>query len=175
LRRPVTFNLNIDPAELDETQAAALEKALTYGTVAEIPVHDVRTDLPAGLGGDHETAKVWMGPSVAAHASTDPYVLRLVVNSPDGMALADAPFSMNAVTQGARGGLRATGTAVGGGLDVEMLINPTPKTGEGTFSVKLNAQDFTGLAPAALQRTTRFLASFVAPNRLNIAGEFGPL
>ena len=61
--RPVTINLNIDPAELDETEAAALEKALNYGSVAETPLRDVRTDLPAGLGGDYETAKVWMGPS----------------------------------------------------------------------------------------------------------------
>ena len=169
---PIALSFQVNEEDLDTTSEEAWQRALRFGTPAELTVRNLSSGLPGGLGGSIELAEMRIGP--AANPATGPYRLRLGILDPDGLLLADALIEMEPVTQGLIGGTRANGTEQGGSFHFEVLIAP-PDDPTRNISLRFSPMNPAGKAPAALERGTRFLSEAHQPNRLAFGPEFGPL
>jgi hypothetical protein len=169
---PIAISFQVDEEDLDTTSDEAWQRALRFGTPAELTVRNLSSGLPGGLGENFELAKMRIGP--AANPAAGPYKLRLGILDPDGLLLADALIEMEPVTRGLTGGTRANGTEQGGSFHLELLVDP-PEDPNRKISLRFSPFDPAGKAPAALARGTRFLSEVHRPNRLAFGPEFGPL
>jgi hypothetical protein len=169
---PIPFSFQVDEEDLEPEQIEAWQRALRYGTPAEVIARDVVAGLPGGLGDEVEMAALRFGP--ASDPRAGPYRIRLGILDPEGRLLADAVLDMDPATQGIMGGTRASGREQGGSFDFESLVDP-PDTSEPRFTLNLRSLDPSGKSPAALERGTHFLSEAHQPNRLAMGPEYGPL
>jgi hypothetical protein len=169
---PIPLSFQVHEEDLDAETSEAWERALRFGTPAELTVRNFTSGLPGGLGDVFELAGMRIGP--VPSSAVAPYKIRLGILDPEDNLRADAIIDMRPVTQGPMGGTRASGTEQGGSFDIEFLVDP-PDSAEPRFSFHLAPLDPAGKAPAALERGTRFLSEVHQPNRLAIGPEFGPL
>ena len=169
---PIPLSFQVDEEDLDAKASEAWQRALRYGTEAELIARNVVSGLPGGLGDTIEVAGIRIGP--ASRPGAEPYRIRLGALDPEGRLLADAVIEMRPPTQGPLGGTRASGTELGGSFDLEFLVDP-PGSQERRVSFTLSPLNPEGKAPAALERGTRFLSEIHTPNRLAIGPEYGPL
>jgi hypothetical protein len=168
---PIPLSFHVDEEDLTPEALEAWERALRYGTPAEVIARDVVAGLPGGLGEEIESAMLRI--NLASGPESPPRRIRLGVLDPSGRLLADAVVEMDPSTHGVLGGTRAHGTEQGGAFQFEFLVDPPGEDRNVTMS--LLPFDPTGKPPAALNRGIRLLYETRQPNRLAIGPEFGPL
>jgi hypothetical protein len=144
----------------------AFEAWRKYGKPLETNA-SVKIQLPGGLGGSSETGRVRLSP---AEGKTNEYRLRLRVVTPDGAALSELGFAASSTT-----GLDGTGAWVhctddSGVLETDMLLDATAATGKIEFTLHPLADRGAAKSLAAVV----FASHLRAPNRVELAGEYGP-
>jgi hypothetical protein len=139
---------------------------MKYGKPAEAPA-TFKADLPGGLDRGPMPAKVSLPPQ---NESAVPYRLRFRVVSPDRTPLGEMSFMMRSTR-----GLDNTGGWIYGAddsdsVEISMLVDGQFMGGSINFKVAPIAGSVAALIAPALT----FASHVVAPNVLQIAGEFGP-
>ncbi len=169
---PLTFVVRAD--RMDDDTRAQWDRAMQYGTSAELPygsVTNLKLGLPGGLGDEASEGALWIG---AAHSSiTSPYHLRLQIVDQD-VDVAEVVVVMGSPTRGTLGGRRVHGTDRSGTFDIELLVDPPDSQGHQEGRFQLSLRPLVGLQPAAVVEAVRFLHAWREPHSLRFAPEHGP-
>lgn len=126
----------------------------------------IDSDLPGGLGGSFDEATATITAADGGRAAETRY--RIV--GPDGTSLAELLFTVTSTTGLDGTGVYAEGMDVSGTVAIEGLLNKTDRSGKIEFSfTDPSGREATEVAPAV-----NFITSLAQPNRLQIAGKYGP-
>jgi hypothetical protein len=163
--RPIPIQLRFEfEEESDEHQA--FKDWVKYGKPAEAPA-TFTADLPGQLDRGPMSGTVTLPPQ---NESPQAYRVRLRVVSPGGAELAGLGFTMRSTRGLQRTAGRISGTDDSGHLEVNMLIDDESRNG----SIRFQAGALAGSVAARVLPALSFASHVVAPNLLQIAGEFGP-
>lgn len=163
--RPIPIELKFEFEE-DSDEHQAFKDWVKYGKPAEAPA-TFSADLPGGLDRGPMAGRVSLPPQ---NESTTPYRLRFRVASPDHNPLAEMSFLMRSTRGLDNSGGRIYGADDSGSVEISMLLDGQLRGGTINFTVAPIA----GSVAARMTSALDFASQVVAPNILQIAGEFGP-
>ncbi|MGW0731816.1 hypothetical protein [Streptomyces sp. NPDC002851] len=124
-------------------------------------------DLPAGMTvGEGEEAFVRLSPLGG------PRKIRLVVETERGDVAAQVGITLRTPASQPPRGTRLVGHDEHGCLDIEILLDPSSPTAP--LNATIVERPLSGLPVKQVVAAADFLESLHAPNRVRIAGEFGP-
>ncbi|HEV2402999.1 MAG TPA: hypothetical protein VGS08_02240 [Candidatus Saccharimonadales bacterium] len=174
--RPIPITFNIVEAELSPETLDALNNMLHYGTPVSLPesaISDINIDMPAGLGLEHGSGSVYLGPARASSDQPGRAVWAIIpVESMEPVA--QLTFEMEAPTRGISGGMRVHGVDTTGVVEATIQIDP-PGEGDRRVSLSISIVDPAGKPVGQALPGLRFLRVFSQPNRLAFGREYGPL
>lgn len=174
--RPIPITFNIAQAELTPEALSDVNDMLQYGTPVNLPasaVTDVNIDMPAGLGLEHGSGSIYLGP--ARRPSEQPSrVVWAIVPADCTEPLAQLTFEMETPTWGMSGGMRVHGADTTGVVTVTIRIDPAENE-KRAVSISVSVIDPTGKPVAQVLPGLRFLRQYIAPHRLAFGPEYGPL
>lgn len=162
--RPIPINLRFQ-FEPGSAEQRAFDDWRKYGKPLTAAV-DMDADLPGGLGGlfTNVTARI-----LPASGGVK-YQNRYRIIAPDGAALAELRFSLSSTTGLDRTGAWVQGQDTSGIVSIEGHLDATNQSGKLSFSF----EDPTGREAAEVTAAINFLANLSHPNRLQVAGKYGP-
>ncbi len=162
--RPVPVGLRFHVAESPDLREA-LRMFVEYGQPFEGPA-GVSVDLPGGLGVDHGSGNVRIGPTADATARS--YVLRMRTVGRRDVQSTSVRLAMRAPTVGSVGA-RLSGEHEGGAFAFEGLHSFEPAT----MRVRFRPLDLSGKAVSSVIDGVEFLAALPG-SAIEVAGEHGP-
>ncbi|MFF0284274.1 hypothetical protein ACFYSW_28670 [Rhodococcus aetherivorans] len=160
---PITikFSFVAGTSAADQSMVSALQDALDWGEVAELPASHVRNlviDAPHGLGAKMNAAVVRVGPGVRDEVDL---ALKLVLISPEGRQIAALPARLISRTRGRRGA-NLHGCDLTGAINARLRANADTHT----LTLSLQYKEPEAILPSALLPALRFLKHATAPNLL---------
>ena len=174
--RPIPITFNISQAELTPEALTAVNDMMQYGTPINLPesaVTDINIDMPAGLGLEHGSGSLYLGP--ARRPSDQPSrVVWAIIPADSTEPLAQLIFEMEAPTWGMSGGMRVHGVDTTGVVTATIRIDPLENE-KRPVSISVSAIDPVGKPVAQVLPGLRFLRQYTAPHRLAFGREYGPL
>ena len=174
--RPIPITFNISLAELTPEALEDFNNMLRYGTPVSLPesaVTDINIDMPAGLGLEHGSGSISLGPASAESDQLSRVVWAIL--PPDTMEpLAQLTLQMEAATRGMSGGTHVHGVDTTGVVAVTIRVGP-PGDGNRAVSLSVAVIDPAGKPVGQVLPGLRFLSRFSAPGRLAFGPEYGLL
>lgn len=163
--RPVPIKMKF---EFEETgpEHQAYRDWLKYGKPFEASA-SFTADLPGGLHTGGMSGRVRISP---AEGEETRFRNRQRVVAPDGTVLAELGFTVSSTTGMDRTGSWAEGIDDTGILTSESTLDATSQTG----GIKFELAPLAGLHATKARPVVTFASHVVAPNRLQVAGEYGP-
>lgn len=162
--RPIPLDLKFRFEDPDEREA--FEIWLKYGKPTELTA-SFSMDLPGGVDAAETVGRVRLSP---AEDGSPPYRSRLRVVEPSGMALAALAFAVTSSTGQDGTGLWAHGQDDSGTLVSEFLLDLAGAVSKLTF----NLEPLAGKEASKVEPAVAFASHLAAPNRLQVAAEYGP-
>jgi hypothetical protein len=173
--RPIPITFNISLAELAPEALEDFNNMLRYGTPVSLPesaVTDINIDMPAGLGLEHGSGSISLGPASAE--SDQPSRVVWAIVPPDIMEpLAQLTFQMETPTRGMSGGMQH-GVDTTGVVAATIRVGP-PRDENRAVSLSVTVIDPAGKPVGQVLPGLRFLRRFSAPGRLAFGPEYGLL
>ncbi|MFF9604897.1 hypothetical protein ACF1GY_21845 [Streptomyces sp. NPDC014684] len=159
--RPIPIELTFS---FEESVPESFEEWRKYGKPLSGQA-GFRADMPGGLGGEYESGSIYIGP-----VADDTVVHRYRIVTPEGDVVAEDRF-ISASSSGLDGSGRwISGAGSNGLLHAEALLDVSNRNLKVTFSLG----DVQGKAAIKALPAVRFAAGLTHPNRLQVAGEYGP-
>lgn len=173
--RPIPITFNISLAELTPEALEDFNNMLRYGTPVSLPesaVTDINIDMPAGLGLEHGSGSISLGPA-SAESDQPSRVVWAIVPQDTMEPFAQLIFQMEAPTRGMSGGMQH-GVDTTGVVAATIRVGP-PGDGNRAVSLSVAVIDPAGKPVGQVLPGLRFLRRFSAPGRLAFGPEYGLL
>ncbi|MGW1315912.1 hypothetical protein [Streptomyces sp. NPDC002426] len=160
--RPVPVQLRF---EFEDEDTEAFETWRKYGKPFTSGA-SFNIDLPGGLGGEYENGRVRITPASGGETIENRYR----ISTPGGDVVGEALFSSVTAT-----GLDGTGRWIHGS-DNNGLLHFDALVDANDLSLRANFElgQVTGKSPVDALPALEFMAGLTAPNRLQVAGKYGP-
>ncbi|GAA2079255.1 hypothetical protein IDH50_01945 [Aeromicrobium tamlense] len=168
--RPIPIQLEFKIETPEDREAFEIWRKYGKPTVMNAAF---KIDLPGGLGGEGDSAQVRLSPAAGEEVS---FRNRLRILNPNGDVLGELGFAMTA-TRGIGGtGNWSRGIDDSRTLETEGFFHVETVDGLPAGGGKMNfsLQPLAGLEAFKAVAAVTFGSHLVAPNRLEVAGEFGP-
>lgn len=164
VERPITFHATLI-AKTGSDEHRDIEYFFKYGRPPSRPldVQNFSADMPGGLGGDFEAAKMTLGASTPGET----FDRRMSILSPTDDLLATVDLRMHHTTTNSDStGIASRGTDSVGFLEIEPL--GSIRDGKVEMTLLVHRGDPTGHYPDQIEPSLSFVHHFTAPNRFRI-------